>query len=81
MAVSSANISGHEPPTTAISAKQQLGTSVAVYLDGGETPVGRPSTIIDLSGPRPYLLREGAITAERIGEVLGVDAELLRTRP
>ncbi len=81
MAVSSANISGHEPPTTAISAKQQLGTSVAVYLDGGETPVGRPSTIIDLSGPRPYLLREGALSAERIGEVLGVDAELLRTRP
>lgn len=81
MAVSSANISGHEPPTTALAAKQQLGTAVAVYLDGGETPVGRPSTIIDLSGPRPYLLREGAITAERIGEVLGVDAELLRTRP
>lgn len=81
MAVSSANISGHEPPTTAIAAKQQLGTAVAVYLDGGETPVGKPSTIIDLSGPRPYLLREGALTAERIGEVLGISAELLRTRP
>ncbi|AJE32929.1 MAG: threonylcarbamoyl-AMP synthase [Corynebacterium humireducens] len=81
MAVSSANISGHEPPTTAIAAKQQLGTAVAVYLDGGQTPVGQPSTIIDLSGPRPYLLREGALSAERIGEVLGVDAELLRTRP
>ena len=81
MAVSSANISGHEPPTTAIAAKQQLGTAVAVYLDGGETPVGKPSTIIDLSGPRPYLLREGALSAERIGEVIGVAPELLRTRP
>lgn len=80
MAVSSANISGQEPPTTAISAKQQLGTAVAIYLDGGETPVGQPSTIIDLSGPAPRILREGAISAEAIGEVLGVDPELLRSR-
>lgn len=81
MAVSSANISGHEPPTTAIAAKQQLGNAVSVYLDGGEAPIGRPSTIIDLSGPTPYLLREGAITAERISDVIGVPAETLRTRP
>ncbi|MDO5671143.1 MAG: L-threonylcarbamoyladenylate synthase [Corynebacterium sp.] len=81
MAVSSANISGHEPPTTAIAAKQQLGNAVSVYLDGGETPVGKPSTIIDLSGPNPYLLREGALSAERISEVIGVSAEQLRTRP
>lgn len=80
MAVSSANISGHEPPTTAIAAKQQLGGAVAVYLDGGETPVGKPSTIIDLSGPAPRILREGAISAESIGEVIGVDPELLRSR-
>lgn len=78
MAVSSANISGHEPPTTAIAAKQQLGNAVSVYLDGGETPVGEASTIIDLSGPAPHILREGAITAERIGEVLGMSAEALR---
>ncbi|RNE48402.1 L-threonylcarbamoyladenylate synthase [Corynebacterium alimapuense] len=78
MAVSSANISGHQPPTTAIAAKQQLGTSVAVYLDGGQTPVGEPSSIIDLSGPVPHLLREGAISAERIGEVLKVAPEVIR---
>lgn len=81
MAVSSANISGHQPPTTAIAAKQQLGKAVTVYLDGGETAVGKPSTIIDLSGARPYLLREGAISAEDIAKVIGVDAESLRTRP
>ncbi|MCS5478994.1 L-threonylcarbamoyladenylate synthase [Corynebacterium sp. YIM 101645] len=80
MAVSSANISGQEPPTTAIAAKQQLGTAVTVYLDGGETPVGKPSTIIDLSGPAPRILREGAISAETIGEVIGVEPELLRSR-
>ena len=81
MAVSSANISGHQPPTTAIAAKQQLGKAVTVYLDGGETAVGKPSTIIDLSGALPYLLREGAISAEDIAEVIGVSAESLRTRP
>lgn len=81
MAVSSANISGQTPPTTAIAAKQQLGKAVTVYLDGGEAEVGKPSTIIDLSGSRPYLLREGALSAERIGEVIGVSAESLRTRP
>lgn len=81
MAVSSANISGQTPPTTAIAAKQQLGKAVTVYLDGGEAQVGKPSTIIDLSGPRPYLLREGALSAEQIGEVIGVSAKSLRTRP
>lgn len=78
MAVSSANISGKQPPTTAVAAKQQLGTAVSVYLDGGETPVGKPSSIVDLSGPTPRLLREGAISAERIGEVIGVSPETLR---
>ena len=81
MAVSSANISGHQPPTTAIAAKQQLGKAVTVYLDGGEAKIGKPSTIIDLSGPHPYLLREGALTAEQIGEAIGVTAASLRTRP
>lgn len=81
MAVSSANISGHTPPTTAIASKQQLGKAVSVYLDGGETPVGKPSTIIDLSGRRPYLLREGAISAEQITDVIGGDPNILRLRP
>lgn len=78
MAVSSANISGHQPPTTAIAAKQQLGKAVDVYLDGGETAVGQPSTIVDLAGPQPRLLREGALPAERIGEVLSLDPAVLR---
>lgn len=78
MAVSSANISGSAPATTAVAAKQQLGNAVNVYLDGGECAVGKPSSIVDLSGPAPKLLREGAISAEEIGRVLGVAAESLR---
>ncbi|WP_293769588.1 L-threonylcarbamoyladenylate synthase [uncultured Corynebacterium sp.] len=81
MAVSSANISGHTPPTTALAAKQQLGQAVSVYLDGGEAEIGKPSTIVDLSQSHPYLLREGAISAERIEAVIGVPAQTLRTRP
>lgn len=78
MAVSSANISGNPPATTAAQARQQFGDAVGLYLDGGEAEVGKPSTIVDLSGPAPVILREGAISAERIGEVLGLDPESLR---
>ncbi|AEG81422.1 threonylcarbamoyl-AMP synthase [Corynebacterium ulcerans] len=78
MAVSSANISGQKPPTTALAAQEQLGDAVSAYLDGGATPVGTASTIIDLSGPTPRILREGAISAERIAEVLSLDVETLR---
>ena len=78
MAVSSANISGHQPPSTVTEARQQLNQNVYVYLDGGECAIGKPSSIIDISGDHPKLLREGAISAERIGEVLGVSAESLR---
>ncbi|ALC05601.1 hypothetical protein CDES_05855 [Corynebacterium deserti GIMN1.010] len=78
MAVSSANISGHTPPSTVLEARQQLNQNVSVYLDGGECPIGLPSTIVDISGATPKILREGAISAERVGEVLGVTAESLR---
>lgn len=80
MAVSSANISGKQPPTTAIGAKQQFGSAVGVYLDGGEASIGQPSTIIDISERDPLILREGAISAERIGEVLNLPAEQLRRK-
>lgn len=77
LAVSSANVSGQPPATTVEQAREQLGESVAVYLDGGPCAVGEPSTIIDLTGPGPQIVREGAVTAERIGEVLGLDPENL----
>ena len=80
MAVSSANISGNPPATTAAQARQQFGDAVGLYLDGGEAEVGKPSTIVDLSGPAPVILREGAISAERIGEVLELDPESLRRK-
>ena len=80
MAVSSANISGEAPPVTALGARNQFGEAVQVYLDGGKAEVGEPSTIIDISGPSPIILREGAISPERIGGVLGMTPEQLRRK-
>lgn len=78
MAVSSANISGHVPAVKIHEAQQQFGAAVPVYLDGGEAEVGQPSTIIDISRGRPVILRAGAVPAERIADILGVDKESLR---
>lgn len=81
MAVSSANISGKPAPVTAVEAKQQLGAAVNVYLDGGQATIGTPSTIIDISGHTPRILREGAVATARLAEVLDIAPEDLLNRP
>jgi len=79
LAVSSANRSGAPPATTAADAEAQLGEAVAVYLDGGPCSGDVPSTIVDLTGPVPKLLRRGVISIARLREVvtLAVDDEWL----
>jgi tRNA threonylcarbamoyl adenosine modification protein (Sua5/YciO/YrdC/YwlC family) len=79
MAVSSANISGHPPAVTAEQARDQLGARVEVYLDGGPATEQAASTIVDLTGPSPVILRQGPVSAERIAEVLGLEPEALTT--
>jgi tRNA A37 threonylcarbamoyladenosine synthetase subunit TsaC/SUA5/YrdC len=69
LAVSSANRSGSPPSVDAADALAQLGTSVAVYLDAGPTGDPVPSTIVDLTGERPRVLRAGALPVERLREV------------
>lgn len=78
MAVSSANVSGHAPAATVGEARDQLGDSVAVYLDGGPAEHAVASTIVDLTGESPIVLREGAISIDEIAEVLDLAAEELR---
>ena len=78
MAVSSANRTGQAPATTAAAAKEQLGDAVAVYLDGGPSGDPLPSTIVDLTGTDPLVLREGAVTADQISEVLGIAVPVAR---
>jgi tRNA threonylcarbamoyl adenosine modification protein (Sua5/YciO/YrdC/YwlC family) len=69
MAVSSANRSGEAPATTAADAESQLGDSVAVYLDGGPSGDAVPSSIVDLTGPVPVLLRAGAVSLDELRTV------------
>lgn len=70
LAVSSANRSGHPPATTALDARLQLGAAVAVYLDGGPCASATPSTIVDLTGDVPRLLRPGAVGLDALREVV-----------
>jgi tRNA threonylcarbamoyl adenosine modification protein (Sua5/YciO/YrdC/YwlC family) len=71
LAVSSANRSGSPPATTVDEAVEQLGEAVSVYLDGGPSGAPVPSTIVDVTGPRPRLLRAGAVDAGLLREVAG----------
>lgn len=67
----SANASGKISPTQAKHVAQSLGERVSLILDAGPCPIGLESTVLDLSGERPVLLRPGAVTAEEIRDVLG----------
>ena len=73
MAVSSANVSGQPPATTMAAARDQLGEEIAVYLDGGTSPKAEASTIVDMTGRSPRVLREGAVSTAAIAEVLDLD--------
>jgi L-threonylcarbamoyladenylate synthase len=70
LGVSSANRSGQEPATTAMAARLQLGAAVAVYLEGGPTQASIPSSIVDLTGESPRLLRAGALDADTLRAVV-----------
>ncbi len=72
MAVSSANRSGQPPAMTMTEARTQLGSAVAVYLDGGATAGLVPSTIVDVSKDTdaPRVLRLGGVAVERLREVV-----------
>ena len=72
LAVSSANLSGQAAARNAAEAEGMLGDSIAVYLDAGVSGHADPSTIIDLTGPVPRLLRAGAVPADKIRSVVGV---------
>jgi L-threonylcarbamoyladenylate synthase len=72
MAVSSANLTGQPAATTAESAREQLGDVVEIYLDGGPCETDVASTIVDMTGDMPRLLRVGAVPIGRLREVAAV---------
>jgi len=70
MAVTSANISGQPSPSTAQEVFAQLGGRIDLIIDGGITPGGVPSTLVDCTGEELKVLREGPISLEEIKQKL-----------
>lgn len=75
LAAPSANLSGAVSPTAAAHVAESLGDKLALILDGGPCRVGVESTVLDLSGATPTLLRPGGLAREEIERVLGPVAE------
>jgi L-threonylcarbamoyladenylate synthase len=71
VAAPSANRFGRVSPTTAAHVRAELGDEVDLIVDGGAARVGVESTIVDLTGTVPAVLRAGAITPSQLGAALG----------
>jgi len=81
IAAPSANRSGRPSPTTATHVLEDMDGRVPLILDGGPCAVGLESTVIDVTGPVPRILRPGGVTPERIRAICGgveVDDAVLR---
>jgi len=70
MAVTTANKIGQPPPVTAEEARDQLEYAVRIYLEAGEAPDPAPSTIVDVTGDVPRVLRNGAVPFEKLRDVV-----------
>jgi L-threonylcarbamoyladenylate synthase len=70
MAVTSANISGQPSPSTAQEVYDQLKGRIPLILDGGKTQGGVPSTLVDCTGDKPIILREGPISLSDLMAIL-----------
>lgn len=70
LATTSANISGETSARSASEVVEQLGGRISLVLDGGITPGGTASTVVDCTSPEPVILREGPISLQHIKEVL-----------
>jgi L-threonylcarbamoyladenylate synthase len=72
MAATSANLSGQPSPSTAEEVFAQLNGRIPLILDGGKTQGGVPSTVVDCTGPKPTIVREGPISLNEILAVTGL---------
>lgn len=71
IAAPSANLSGSPSPTSFEYCKRDMDGRVDMIIDGGDCEIGLESTVVDLTGEVPVILRPGAITREDIAEVCG----------
>ncbi|MCI0531860.1 MAG: threonylcarbamoyl-AMP synthase [candidate division Zixibacteria bacterium] len=66
----SANLSGHPPLTSVSEIFVQLGRKVELIVDAGGVKTGKPSTVVDVSGSRPRILRLGSVSRQRVERIL-----------
>ena len=66
----SANIHGEKPPITCQDAISQLGENIMAYIDSGDLG-GTPSTLIDFTGEKPKVIREGALSPDSVRKIYG----------
>jgi L-threonylcarbamoyladenylate synthase len=66
----SANLSGQPSALTAIEVHAQIGDKIDMVIDSGRCPGGIESTVIDLSGEKPVIRRQGAISIDRLRKIL-----------
>lgn len=71
VAAPSANASGRPSPTMAEYVAEDMNGRIEMILDGGAVGIGLESTIVDVSGPEPIILRPGYVTQEMLEKVLG----------
>ena len=71
LAAPSANLSDQLSPTNAAHVAKQLGDRILLIVDGGDCNVGIESTVVDVTGPEPRVLRPGMISAEAIAAACG----------
>jgi L-threonylcarbamoyladenylate synthase len=67
----SANLSGEPSASLPAEVLRSLGESLDAILDGGKTPGGIGSTVLDVSGPVPAIVREGAVPRKDLADFLG----------
>lgn len=81
IAAPSANRSGRPSPTTAAHVFEDMNGIIPLILDGGDCAIGLESTVVDMTGSVPHILRPGEVTAEAIAEVVGdceIDSAVMR---
>ena len=68
LALTSANLTGESPASNLEEAREALGTRLDLFVDGGPSKLGRPSTVVKISGAQRIILREGAISQNELEE-------------
>src|SRR6266851_6878539 len=70
LTATSANVSGSAPARNAAEVEKYFPRGIDLIIDGGDVTATEPSTVLDLSGSEPRLVREGAVSREELAEIL-----------